>query len=97
MKIATGRVGEVSRFAFNGSVSISLSPVAIACEGVGQTLEIYPGGNTEAGAGRANWIINYMSWLNNGREKWGPATLGLRKQDAQEQEITKSSRTKRAM
>lgn len=45
--MTTGRVGEVTGFSLNESISNDLSPVVTACEGVGQTLEVYPGGNTD--------------------------------------------------
>lgn len=59
--MASGRLREILRFAFNGSISIGLSPVATAEEGAEHTLEAYPGGNTEAQAGKAKWVINYVS------------------------------------
>ena len=45
--MATGRVGEVMGHSFSGSIRIGLSPAVTACEGVGQTLEVDTGGNTE--------------------------------------------------
>lgn len=71
--MTTGRVGEVTRHSFSGSVRTGLSPAVTACEGVEQTLEVDTGGNTEvlAEGARPHQLIPYMSELNIGRFYWG--------------------------